>query len=135
MNNEKKFKIMIVDDEPDVIESLSSRIAREGYDVSSAYDGQEALDKMVNDLPDIVLLDLMMPKLNGFDVLKEIRKKYKDKWIPVIIVSAKTELESVKQCYSLEADHYLTKPCTIEKILQGIETMISLIPLRRNDNK
>jgi DNA-binding response OmpR family regulator len=73
----------------------------------------------------------VLPKLNGLDVLKEIRQKYKDKWRPVIIISAKAELESLKNCYNLEANHYLTKPCTMDKILQGIKTMISLIPLRK----
>ena len=77
-----------------------------------------------------MLLDLNLPKLNGFDVLKEIRKNYNDKWRPVIIISAQNELEIVKKSYNLEADHYLAKPCTLENVLRGIRTMISLIPLR-----
>jgi DNA-binding response OmpR family regulator len=124
------YKLLVVDDDKEIVETLKSRLIKEGYAVSTAYDGEEALVKVKQDNPDIVLLDLMMPKLNGFEVLKEIREKYKDKWRPVIIISAKTELESLKKCYHLEADHYLTKPCSMEKILQGIATMISLIPAR-----
>ncbi len=123
-------RLLIVDDDKDVIETLSKKLSGAGYDISTAFDGEEALVKVKEDNPDIILLDLMMPKLNGFEVLKEIRQSFKDKWRPVIIISAKTELDSLKTCYKLEADHYLTKPCSIEKILQGIETMISLIPLR-----
>lgn len=126
------YKLLVVDDDKDIIETLKSRLLREGYEVTIAYDGQEALVKVKEDNPDVIILDLMLPKLNGFEVLKEIRERYKDKWRPVIILSAKTELESLKTCYNLEADHYLTKPCSIEKLLRGIETMISLMPLRKN---
>ncbi len=125
------YKLLIVDDDKDIIEILQPRLISEGYNVAVAYDGEEALVKLKEENPDAVILDLMLPKLNGFDVLKEIRQNYADKWRPVIIVSAKNDLDSLKKCYSLEADHYLTKPCTIENLLRGIETMISLIPLHK----
>ena len=125
-------KLLLVDDDKEIIDSLEPRLRREGYDVSVAFDGEEALTKVKEHNPDIILLDLMLPKVNGFEVLKDIRLKYKDKWRPIIIISAQHELEAVQKCYDLEADHYLTKPCSIEKILRGIETMISLIPARIN---
>ena len=124
-------RILVVDDEKDIVESIQKRLLHEGFEVSIAFDGEEALFKVKDDNPDIVLLDLNMPKLNGFDVLKQIREKYNKKWIPVIIVSAKTDLDSVKQSYGMEADHYLTKPCTMENILRGIRTMISLMAVRK----
>jgi len=96
----------------------------------TAYDGEEALLKLKGENPDIILLDLIMPKMNGFEVLKEIRARHNDKWRPVIIISAQHDLESVKKGYELEADHYLSKPCTIDNVLRGIRTMISLIPAR-----
>jgi DNA-binding response OmpR family regulator len=123
-------RLLIVDDDPDIVETLKKRLIKEQYEVSTAFDGEEALLKVKEDNPDVILLDLMLPKINGFEVLKEIREKHRDKWRPVIIISAKNELESVKQCYDLEADHYLTKPCDMDKVLRGIETMISLIPAR-----
>jgi len=126
------YKLLVVDDDKEIINTLAPRLRREGYDVSVAFDGEEAIAKVKEHNPDIILLDLMLPKVNGFEVLKEIRQKYKDKWRPIIIISAKHELEAVKECYDLEADHYLTKPCSIENILRGIETMISLIPARIN---
>ncbi|OGX18350.1 MAG: hypothetical protein A3K83_06315 [Omnitrophica WOR_2 bacterium RBG_13_44_8b] len=124
------YKLLLVDDEKEIVEALQPRLIREGYDVVVAYDGEEALAKVKLDNPDIILLDLMLPKLNGFQVLKEIRQKFKDKWRPVIIISAQTELETVRKSYNMEADHYLTKPCSIENVLRGIRTMISLIPAR-----
>jgi DNA-binding response OmpR family regulator len=125
------YKLLVVDDDKEITESLSKRLQREGFVVCVAFDGEEALQRMKEADPDIILLDLMMPKLNGFEVLKAIREKYSDRWRPVIIISAKAELESVQKGYELEADHYLTKPCTIENILRGIQTMISLIPARK----
>ena len=124
------FKILIVDDEKDVIDFVQHRLLRENYEVVIARDGEEALLKVKETNPDMILLDLVMPKLNGFEVLKAVREQFNDKWRPVIIVSANEELEALKKCYGLEADHYLTKPCTMETLLNGIQTMISLIPLR-----
>jgi len=125
------YRILVADDEKDVVESLQSRLIREGYLVSVAFDGEEALQRVKEDNPDIILLDLKMPKRNGFEVLQVIRKDYNDKWRPVIIVSAQTDFDSMKKGYSLEADHYLTKPVTMEVILHGIQTMISLIPMHK----
>lgn len=122
-------KILFVDDEKNLVDIFSAGLIKAGYEVVIAYDGEQALEKLGQDKPDVVILDLMMPKLNGFEVLIEIRKRFK-KWIPVIIYSAESELESVKKAYGLEADHYLTKPCSIDNIIRGVETMLSLIPLR-----
>ncbi len=126
------YKLLVVDDDKDIVEMLQQKLTREGYDVVVAFDGEEALVKVREDNPDVILLDLMLPKLNGFEVLKEIREKHKDKWRPVIILSGQTDLESVKKGYSLEADHYLAKPCTMDNILRGIRIMISLIPMRKD---
>jgi two-component system, OmpR family, response regulator VicR len=125
------FKVLVVDDEKDVVETLKNRLMREGYDVVVAFDGEEALAKVKETNPDIILLDLMMPKLNGFEVLKQVRENFKDKWRPIIIISASNELEAVKKSYNLEADHYLSKPATMDNVLRGIRIMISLIPLRK----
>ncbi len=124
------YKILVVDDEPDIVVSAKNRLTREGYDVYTAQDGEEALVRFTEKDPDVVVLDLTMPKLNGFEVLQKIRSEFNDRWRPVIIVSASTDLDSLKKCYGLEADHYLTKPCTLDTLVRGIETMISLIPLR-----
>ncbi|MDP2943945.1 MAG: response regulator [Candidatus Omnitrophota bacterium] len=124
------YKLLVVDDDRAIVEMLKQKLLEEGYEVVVAFDGEEALLKLKEDNPDVILLDLMMPKLNGFEVLREIRQIYKDRWRPVIIISAKSDLESLRACYDLEADHYLTKPCTMDNLLRGIQTMISLIPLR-----
>jgi DNA-binding response OmpR family regulator len=124
------YKILIVDDEKEIVELVRAKLQREGYEVAVAYDGEEALARVKDTDPDALILDLMMPKLNGFEVLRSIRENSNDKWRPVIIVSASTELESLKKSYSMEADHYLTKPCSMDTLLRGVQTVLSLIPLR-----
>lgn len=123
-------RLLVVDDEKDITEMLSEKLGREGFEVVTALDGIEALEKVRSADPDLIIMDLMMPNLNGFEVLKELKEKPGDKWRPVIILSAKAELDAVKACYELEADHYLTKPCSFDNLMRGIETMISLIPAR-----
>lgn len=122
------YKILVVDDEEGVRDVLQRALQKAGYAVECAAGGEEALVRVREGNPDVILLDLVMPGLNGFDVLRRIREEFTDRWRPVIIVSARQDLESTKKCYQLDADHYLTKPCGIEHVLDGIKTMISLMP-------
>lgn len=125
-------KILIADDEPDILEIMAKRVTQEGYDVVTACDGQEAWDKIGCYNPDVILLDLAMPRMDGFTVLEKLRATPPSgKWQPVIIVSANDEYESFKKGLAMEADHYLTKPCNPENVVKTIKLMISLIPQRK----
>ncbi len=129
------YKVLIADDEPDVLKVLSQKISQEGYDVVTAQDGKEALDKIYQDSPDVIVLDIRMPKMDGFAVLKALREHpLPHKWQPVIIVSALIDLENIKKGYNLEADYYLTKPCNYEAVLKGIKIMLNLA-IRRKTKK
>lgn len=132
--DKSKIKILMADDEHDVLVIMAKRIAAEGYEVVTASDGEEAWNKIKSESPDVILLDISMPKKDGFSVLKELRTNPpSSKWQPVIIISAHRELDSMKQGFSLEADHYIIKPCSIDDILKSIRLMISLIPQRQNE--
>ena len=123
------IKILIADDEDVVLEIMARKIASQDYEVITAKDGQEAWAKVVSALPDIIILDLNMPKMDGWAVLSQLRHDPPvNRWQPVIIVSAQNELENFKKGMDLEADHYLTKPCPIEDILKAIRLMLSLVP-------
>lgn len=123
------IKILIADDEDAVLEIMARKIASQNYEVITAKDGQEAWDKIVSDVPDVIILDLNMPKMSGWALLSRLRQNPPTKrWQPVIIISAQNELESFQKGINLEADHYLTKPCPIEDILKAIRLMLSLIP-------
>ena len=131
-NATKSIKVLMAEDEPEVLDIMSRKIAAAGYTVITANDGEEAWEKIQKESPDIVILDLIMPKRNGFDVLRRLREQpTSGRWQPVIIVSAKRELEDLQEGYALEADHYITKPCQIEDILRSIQLMVRLIPQRR----
>ena len=123
--------VLMADDEKDVLDVMAKRVEQEGYRVITAGDGQDAWEKIEKYGPDVVLLDLTMPRMDGFTVLKKLRESSSsEKWQPVIIVSARGELEDMRKGFSMEADHYITKPCRIEDILNGIRLMVSLVPQR-----
>lgn len=123
------LKILVADDEPEVLEIMAKKIAHHGFDVVSALDGLEAWEKIQSESPDIILLDLNMPKMNGFEVLKALRDHPSpDKWQPVIIVSARGELEDIQTGLSMEAEHYIVKPCSVDNILKAIRLVAKLIP-------
>ncbi len=130
-----KYKVLIADDEPDVLEILEKKVSQEGYEVITAQDGKEALAKIYKNEPDVILLDIIMPKMDGFAVLKELRERpLSHKWQPVIIVSALGDLENMKKGYHLEADYYLAKPCNFDAVLKGIKIMLNL-SLQRKSKK
>ena len=125
------IKVLIADDEEAILGIMASKVAMQGYTVVTARDGQEAWDKIVAEDPDVVILDIIMPKMDGWAVLRKLRSNPPSKkWRPVIIVSGLGEMASVQKGMDLEADHYLTKPCRIEDVLKGIRLMVSLIPMR-----
>ncbi len=130
------LKILIADDEPEILEITAKKIFAQGYTVVTAVDGKDAWQKIQSESPDIIVLDLNMPKKNGFEVLQELRKHPpEEKWQPVIIVSARTEIEDVKKGLSLEAEHYILKPCSIEDILKAIRIMTGLIPQHKTPSE
>ncbi len=127
------IKVLMADDEEAILEIMAKKVAAQGYQVITARDGQEAWDKITTQTPDIILLDLTMPNMDGWEVLSRLRANPSGKkWQPVIIISALGEVDSVRKGFELEADHYLTKPCRIEDILKAIRLMVALIPQRNN---
>lgn len=106
-----QFKILIADDQPDNVHLLATRLQSEGYDFSVAVDGQETLDKIRAELPDLVLLDVNMPKKSGFEVLAEVRADPQVAHIPIIVLTAaRTSVRDVREGLGLGADDYVTKP-------------------------
>ena len=127
-----KIKVLIADDDRDILEVMNKKISAAGYITVTAADGEEAWNKIKSDSPDVILLDLTMPKKDGLTILKNLREDPPSlKWQPVIIVSARGELEDMKKGFNLEADHYLVKPCDMETVLKAIRLMVSLIPQRK----
>lgn len=102
--------ILVVDDNEMNRDMLSRRLTRQGFEVDTAEDGQQALDKIAETDYALVLLDVMMPRMNGYDVLEAIKTEMKLQNLPVIMISAVDDLDSVVKCIEMGAEDYLFKP-------------------------
>ena len=102
-----KPRALVVDDEPQMVGIVTYALETQGFEVIAAYDGQQALDKMESDRPDLVVLDIMLPKVTGWQVCRQVRESTTT---PVILLTAKTEAEDIIRGLELGADDYVTKP-------------------------
>lgn len=103
-------KILAVDDEKHIVRLVQVNLERQGYDVVTANDGREALEKVASESPDLVVLDVMMPYMDGFEVLQNLRRNPNTKDIPVIMLTAKAQDADVFRGWQSGVDCYLTKP-------------------------
>ncbi|NKB80725.1 MAG: response regulator [Nitrospirales bacterium] len=110
MTSSQKASILVVDDNPDNRDLLVRHIQRQQHSAVTAENGQEALQLLNAQSFDLVLLDIMMPGMNGFEVLEHIKHNHQLQAIPVVVVSALNELDSVGKCIELGAEDYLVKP-------------------------
>jgi DNA-binding response OmpR family regulator len=117
--------ILIVDDEAYIVTSLEYVMQSAGYEVAVAYDGEEALRKVAEVVPALVILDLMMPKLDGFEVCEKIRENPLWKDIRIIILTAKGRDIERKKGMSLGADDYMTKPFSTRDILNRVKELLA----------
>ena len=118
--------ILVVDDEPRMIEFIRMNLEFEGYRVTSAASGYEALRKLAEEIPDLVLLDIMMPEMDGFEVLKGMRETSK---VPVIILSVKGEEWDRVRGLDLGADDYITKPFSSRELLSRIKAVLRRVEM------
>lgn len=119
-----KKRILVVDDEPDVRETLRANLERQDFKVAVARDGEEALKMLENDPPDLVILDLVMPKISGDEVLKLIKKNAKTSDIPVIISTVHRETSFLINLMNLGATDYLMKPYDVAELAKLINFYI-----------
>ena len=118
-------KILIVDDERDMVSALSIRLQAMGYEVVTAYDGIEALEKARNEHPDLMLLDIMLPKLDGYKVCRMLKFDEKFKHIHIIIITAKGEESHRRMGADVGADAYFAKPYNTEELMERIKGMLT----------
>jgi two-component system KDP operon response regulator KdpE len=114
-----KKKILVVDDDPAILRLLSTNLKARGYEVITATDGEESLEAMQKDFIDLLILDIMMPKVDGVEVCRRIRE-WSD--IPIIILSARGDENDKVKCLELGADDYMTKPFGIGELIARIRT-------------
>ncbi|EKD50493.1 MAG: adenylate/guanylate cyclase [uncultured bacterium] len=117
-------RILIVDDERDLVETLTYRLEALGYEVLTAYDGQEGLDRVREEKPDLILLDVMMPKLDGYHVCRLIKFDDDLKGIPIIMLTARGQPQDRQTGRDSGADDYLTKPFESAVLLEKIQQLL-----------
>lgn len=119
-----KAKILVIEDEKDIAELIQYNLEREGYNVITVYTGEEALDVLKKDLPHLILLDLMLPGMDGMETCRLIKENSKTQHIPVMMVTAKSEDSDVVIGLQLGADDYITKPFSPRILLARIKTIL-----------
>ena len=119
-------KILVIDDLPENVFMLQDRLEHEGYEVLTAYDGKNGIDKAKTELPDLILLDVMMPDINGFEVCKNLVSDERTSSIPIILVTAKTGAEDTKEGLDAGAFDYIKKPFNKIELLARVRSALKL---------
>jgi DNA-binding response OmpR family regulator len=117
-------KILVVDDEPHIVKLVASRLKANGYEVITAGDGQEALDTARTEKPDLIILDLMLPKMDGYKVCGFLKRDTKYVNLPIIMFSARAQEEDIKTAQEVGADAYITKPFKPDELLGKIKELL-----------
>lgn len=117
-------KILIVDDEPNIVAALEYLLQRSGYEIRTAANGEEALEQVQTFAPDLVLLDVMMPRRSGFDVCQRIRERREWGRVKILMLSAKGREADVSKGLSLGADAYITKPFGNAELVERIRQLL-----------
>jgi len=125
-------KILIIDDDPDIVDALYVLLEGEGFDVVSAYDGEEGLAKIKEENPDLIILDLLMPKMDGYEVCKTLQDPRWSKWkdVPILVLTSVRE-EASQRRYELEmgmrmgVDDYVEKPIDPDVVLERVQKILA----------
>jgi two-component system, sensor histidine kinase and response regulator len=117
-------KILVVDDQPDNVFILQDRLKRAGFEVIAAYEGETGIQKTIEEKPDLILLDIMMPDISGFDVCRKLVANEETKNIPIILVTALTDAEDIKEGFDAGAFDYIKKPFNRDEMLARINSAL-----------
>ena len=121
-------RILVVDDEEVIRKFLRIHLAKLGYEVKEAADGEQAMEQLRKEDFDLLICDILMPKKNGWEVIKEVKSNPKTKEMPVIVLTARNEDSDMFKGYDLGANYYMTKPFTKTQLLYGLKLMLSETP-------
>ncbi|MHC4158777.1 MAG: response regulator transcription factor [Planctomycetota bacterium] len=119
-----KVKILIVDDEPDLVQTLRDRLEMNGYDIITANNGKEGLEKAVEERPNIVLLDVIMPVMDGLEMLEALRKHPENKDCAVIMLTARSQRQDIVRAKVCGIQDYVVKPFDLSELIEKIENIV-----------
>jgi DNA-binding response OmpR family regulator len=119
-----KAKILVVDDEPNIVQTLRDRLEMNDYNVITGNNGKEGLEKAINDKPDIILLDVIMPIMDGHEMLEQLRKSEEGANIAVIMLTARSQNQDIARATACGIEDYIVKPFDLSELLEKIETIL-----------
>ncbi|MCD4806276.1 MAG: response regulator [Methanococcoides sp.] len=122
--SDTRQKVLIVDDEPDAVIATKRALEADGYNVIEANNGVMAFDVLKSDIPDVILLDVMMPDMDGFEVCRRLKEEPLYENIPVIMLTAKGEINDKVEGLDIGADDYMTKPFNLKELKARIKTVL-----------
>ena len=119
---DKKIRILLVDDEPNIVKMVAMRLEYEGFEVIVARDGEEAIKMAQGQEPDLIILDVMLPKLSGFEVCRWLKKDLRYQKIPIVMLTARAQESDEEFGYECGTDAYLRKPFRAQELLETIRS-------------
>ncbi len=129
MNTPRRKKILLVDDSSTALLMEKAILAKRNFELVTARDGEEAVKMCATERPDLVLMDVMMPKMNGFEACRRIRTDPQTKDIPVILVTTRGEMDNVETGYASGCSDYVTKPINGLELLTKLEDLLAAVPV------
>jgi CheY-like chemotaxis protein len=121
------YKILVVDDEPTIVRLMEFILARQGHEMIVAVNGEEALEKIRAQQPDLVLLDIMMPRIDGYEVAQRLRADPATTALPIIMLSAKAQEEDIRRGVEVGVDEYVTKPFSPDHLVHVVSEYLKRI--------
>jgi len=124
-DNGRRYVIVAADDDEDILALVAFRLGRAGHEVVTARDGEEALDLVLSRFPDLVILDVRMPKMTGIDVVRALRQVEATKAVPVILLTASVQEESVQSGFDAGANDYIKKPFSPHELVARVDAILT----------
>ncbi len=116
-------RVLLAEDEPNIVESLTFLIDKAGFDVTVKTDGRQALHAAFDDLPDVLILDVMLPEIDGYEVLRQLRADSRTEQLPVVMLTAKGQREDRETALQYGADLFITKPFANDEIIEAVNQL------------
>jgi DNA-binding response OmpR family regulator len=120
----EKPLVLVADDDEDILDLVTFRLERSGYAVIQARDGEEALERAMNELPDLAVLDVMMPKVDGFELTRRLRAEAVTSRMPIIVLTARAQDADVQRGFDAGADDYIRKPFSPEELRARVQAIL-----------
>ncbi len=120
----QKTRILVVDDEPNIVQTLQDRLEMNDYEVFTATNGKDGLEAAIQNRPDIILLDVIMPMMDGHEMLETLRKEPEGKEVSVIMLTARSQMQDIARANACGIEDYIVKPFDLSELLEKIENVL-----------